>query len=200
MFLQCSYIRAMYSRCPHLEVDLRISKTYFWEHIKCCYWKHFSFIVETHFKCTLNVSVGNISVSLCRYIPNVPQMCLLVTMEENWPRPCNVPKMFPLILEYPCPQCRLSLGPVPTRSWECGIVSLSKDFTMCNIVIFVTWRSSQLFWIKTAIIEIIALRSSLCPAAHLFTPYPSWFQVSFFVPPCTTPICTILHYNMIVPD
>jgi len=34
-------------------------------------------------------------------------MYLPETMGENWPRPCNVPKMFPLILGYPCPQWRL---------------------------------------------------------------------------------------------
>ena len=35
-------------------------------------------------------------------------MHLPETMGENWPRPCNVPKMFPLVSGYPCPQWMLS--------------------------------------------------------------------------------------------
>jgi len=58
MFLQCSCIWAMYLRCTYLGMGLRISQTHFWEHINCDHWNHFSFIVETHSKCSLNVSVG----------------------------------------------------------------------------------------------------------------------------------------------
>jgi len=60
MFLQTGHVLKMFP----LEMGLRISKTHFQEHFKCYQWKHFSFILATHFKCAINVSVGYSAVKL----------------------------------------------------------------------------------------------------------------------------------------
>jgi len=63
MFLQMGHVLKMFP----LEMGLRISKTHFWE--------HFSFILATHFKCSINVSVGYSAVKLTQTLKcsfNVP--------------------------------------------------------------------------------------------------------------------------------
>jgi len=60
MFLQTGHVLKMFL----LEMGLRISKTHFQEHFKCYQWKHFSFILATHSKCSINVSVGYSAVKL----------------------------------------------------------------------------------------------------------------------------------------
>jgi len=62
---KCSYKWTMYLRCSHLEMGLRISKT------------HFIYMIETHSKYTLNVSVGYSAGKLTQTLKcswNVPRV------------------------------------------------------------------------------------------------------------------------------